>query len=157
MKKVVFFVISAVLTGIDQVIKHAVRQMPEGQVFLNLSPLFELERATNTGAAFSLFSSGQLGVTLISALLLILLSIYLVHQKNLSIAACLAISGLLGGGLGNLLDRIFCGGVTDYIKLLFIRFPIFNFADICVTLSFTVLMLLLLFDCTTEKAEKKHG
>lgn len=157
MKKACYFVIAAALAGIDQFIKHIVRQVSEGQVFFSLPPLFELERATNTGAAFSLFSSGQFTVMLISALLLVLLSFYLLRQKHLSALACLAISGLLGGGLGNLLDRILYGGVTDYIKLLFIRFPIFNFADICVTLSVIVLTLLLLFERATENVEKEHG
>lgn len=157
MKKTSYFAAAAALVGIDQFIKHAVRQISEGQIFFSLPPFFELERATNTGAAFSLLSSGQFVVTLISALLLIGLSLYLVKQKHLSAVACWAISALIGGGLGNLLDRVLFGGVTDYIKLFFIRFPIFNFADICVTLSVIVLALLLLFDQTTEKTEKEHG
>ena len=52
----------------------------------------------------------------------------------------LAISGLIGGGLGNLIDRILFGGVTDYIRLSLIRFPIFNFADICITVSVAALI-----------------
>ena len=66
-------------------------------------------------------------------------------------------AGILGGGLGNLLDRIFFGGVTDYINLLPIRFPIFNFADICITLSVGALVWQILFDRTTEKTEEHHG
>lgn len=59
--------------------------------------------------------------------------------------------------MGNLLDRFFFGGVTDYIKLLFIRFPIFNFADMCVSASVVALILLLLFEHQTEKTEEFHG
>ena len=47
------------MLGIDQAIKHAVRLMPEGEPFFSLSALFELERVTNTGVAFSLFPQGR--------------------------------------------------------------------------------------------------
>ena len=49
------------------------------------------------------------------------------------------------------------GGVTDYIRLSLIRFPIFNFADICITVSVAALMLLLLFDHFNDKTEERHG
>ena len=68
-----------------------------------------------------------------------------------------SVSGLIGGGLGNLVDRILFGGVTDYIRLSLIRFPIFNFADICITVSVAALMLLLLFDHFNDKTEERHG
>lgn len=157
MNKAGYFALSAALVGIDQAVKQAVRQTAEGEVFFQLSPIFELEHVTNTGAAFSLFSSNQLLVTLLPALLMLLLCIYLAREKTLSAGACLALSGLIGGGMGNLIDRIGFGGVTDYIKLLFIRFPIFNFADICITLSVAALVLLLLFDRLNQKPEERHG
>ena len=56
MNKATYFIGSAVLLGVDQAIKHAVRLMPEGEPFFRCPPLFELERVTNTGVAFSLFS-----------------------------------------------------------------------------------------------------
>ena len=59
MNKAVYFIWSAVLLGVDQAIKHAVRLMPEGEPFFRCPPLFELERVTNTGVAFSLFPQGR--------------------------------------------------------------------------------------------------
>ena len=149
MNKAVYFIWSAVLLGVDQAIKHVVRLMPEGEPFFRCPPLFELERVTNTGVAFSLFSSRQ-GIV-------VLLCVYQAREKTLSTPARLAISGLIGGGLGNLVDRILFGGVTDYIRLSLIRFPIFNFADICITVSVAALMLLLLFDHFNDKTEERHG
>ncbi|MFQ9805428.1 MAG: signal peptidase II [Christensenellales bacterium] len=96
-------------------------------------------------------------IVLISVLLTALLCLYLAHEKSLSGAACTAVSGLIGGGMGNLLDRFFFGGVTDYIKLLFIRFPIFNFADMCVSASVVALILLLLLNTKQKKRRNFHG
>ena len=135
MKRIKYFLLAAVIAALDQIIKFFIRKLPEGQTFFSASPFFELRHVTNTGAAFSL----------------------LAHEKSLSGAACTAVSGLIGGGIGNLLDRFFFVGVTDYIKLLFIRFPIFNFADMCVSVSVAALILLLLFEYQTEKTEEFHG
>lgn len=157
MNKAVYFIWSAVLLGVDQAIKHVVRLMPEGEPFFRYPPLFELERVTNTGVAFSLFSSMQGIVVLLPAALMLLLCVYQAREKTLSAPARLAISGLIGGGLGNLVDRILFGGVTDYIRLSLIRFPIFNFADICITVSVAALMLLLLLDHFNDKTEERHG
>ena len=157
MNKATYFIGSAVLLGVDQAIKHAVRLMPEGEPFFRCPPFFELERVTNTGVAFSLFSSMQGIVVLLPAALMLLLCVYQAREKTLSAPARLAISGLIGGGMGNLVDRILFGGVTDYIRLSLIRFPIFNFADICITVSVAALMLLLLFDHFNDKTEERHG
>ena len=157
MNKATYFIESAVLLCVDQAIKHAVRLMPEGEPFFRCPPFFELERVTNTGVAFSLFSSIQGIVVLLPAALMLLRCVYQAREKTLSAPARLAISGLIGGGMGNLVDRILFGGVTDYIRLSLIRFPIFNFADICITVSVAALMLLLLFDHFNDKTEKRHG
>ena len=157
MNKAKYFALSAILLGIDQAVKQAVRSIPEGHIFFRFPPFFELERVTNTGVAFSLFSSMRGIVVFLPAMLMILLCVYLAREKTLSAPARLAVSGLIGGGMGNLIDRILFGGVTDYIKLTLICFPIFNFADICVTVSVIALMLLLLFDHLNERTEERHG
>lgn len=64
------------MLGVDQAIKHAVRLMPEGKPFFRCPPFFELERVTNTGVAFSLFSSMQGIVVLLPAALMLLLCVY---------------------------------------------------------------------------------
>ena len=53
---------------------------------------------------------------------------------------------VLGGGVGNLIDRVLNGVVVDYINVLFMRFAIFNFADICVCVGVGLLMLAVLLD-----------
>ena len=159
MKRIKYFLLAAVIAALDQIIKFFIRKLPEGQAFFSASPFFELRHVTNTGAAFSLLASRQSVIVLISVLLTALLCLYLAHEKSLSGAACTAVSGLIGGGMGNLLDRFFFGCVTDYIKLLFIRFPIFNFADCCVVIGALLLLIFFFFIYNEDKngLDKKAG
>ena len=64
---------------------------------------------------------------------------------------------MLGGGVGNLIDRVLNGVVVDYINVLFMHFAIFNFADICVCVGVGLLMLVLLRDSAKkdELAQQK--
>ena len=64
---------------------------------------------------------------------------------------CVSLSVLLGGGIGNLIDRVIWGGVTDYIRLLFIRFPVFNFADVCVVIGAGMLIYHVLIEEPRKK------
>ena len=63
--------------------------------------------------------------------------------KRLQQAALLLV---LGGGIGNLIDRVLNGEVVDYINLLFMRFAVFNFADICVCVGVALWVLVIFLD-----------
>ena len=58
---------------------------------------------------------------------------------------------VVGGGVGNLVDRIRTGVVVDYLNLLFINFPVFNFADICICVGVGILILSILLEMCQEK------
>ena len=64
---------------------------------------------------------------------------------------------MIGGGVGNLIDRIAYAGVTDYIRLLLFDFPIFNLADMAITGSIAVLLILLLTGRLEETTGEKDG
>ena len=127
MKRIKYFLLAAVIAALDQIIKFFIRKLPEGQAFFSASPFFELRHVTNTGAAFSLLASRQSVIVLISVLLTALLCLYLAHEKSLSGAACTAVSGLIGGGMGNLLDRFFFGGVNRLHQAAVYSFSNFQF------------------------------
>ena len=61
-----------------------------------------------------------------------------------------AITLIVSGGLGNLIDRIFRGYVIDYIEPLFVNFAVFNFADILVTVGAAILIVYLIYDTAKE-------
>lgn len=155
MKKRGWIAVAIVL--LDQMIKTYVRSRPQGEVFFEIRGLFSLMHCTNTGAAFSILSGRTLLLTALSAVLLFAIAVYASRQMRLSCAGWIALEGVIGGGIGNLLDRLMFSGVTDYICLRFIEFPVFNFADAAITCSVSVLIILLFSDRLEIAVEDKHG
>lgn len=130
----------------DQTIKQLVKSHPIGKVMFRLDSVFEIVNTLNKGAAFSVMS-GRTALLLIATtgmLFFLALTIFVYPQISQTARWCFVV--LLGGGIGNWLDRILYGGVTDYIRVLFIRFPVFNLADICISVSVILLILLLVTD-----------
>ena len=121
------------LVGIDQAIKlWAVNVLQPVGIMPLIPHVVELRFVLNQGMAFSLLSGKQLFLIVATSAALILVAYWLFFRsrgKYLQQAAMLLV---LGGGLGNLIDRVLNGEVVDYINLLFMRFAVFNFADICV-------------------------
>ena len=62
---------------------------------------------------------------------------------------------ILGGGIGNLIDRVLNGVVVDYVNFLFVDFAVFNFADICITTGVVMLVLWVLYDSYKKDKEEK--
>ena len=91
-----------------------------------------LRLTTNTGGAFSLMSGHGWLMTFVTAAILIAVSLWYLHTKPEDAWSRAGASLTLGGGLGNLYDRVVYGEVTDFIELAFMRFPVFNVADIAV-------------------------
>ena len=94
----------------------------------------------NYGAAFNIFSGNRIFLSLISIIFSILL-IYLILRKNtLYQFDFFAYSFILGGTIGNGIDRILKGFVIDFINLNIINFPVFNIADISINVGFIFLL-----------------
>lgn len=110
----------------------------------------------NTGAAWSIFSGSQVALIIISVIAVILITSYSIFQKT-TVSKFLYISFgfILGGALGNLLDRITYGYVRDFIKLEFMNFPVFNIADAALTIG--VILMCIYFIITGIKEGKKNG
>ena len=150
------FLIAGIIV-LDQAIKSLIRLTPVGTTLFEVPGVLSLTHSINTGAAFSLFSGRPMLLALLSIALLAAIFFYASKNLRLTKPACVALACMLGGGIGNQIDRIRLSGVTDYIRLLFIDFPIFNLADIAITLSIAMLLFLLLTDALEETTEEKHG
>ncbi len=94
----------------------------------------------NTGVSFGLLAGHPEMVALITLALILLAGLFLRRMRLGSLGA-LGAGLLLGGALGNLLDRLIYGAVVDYLKLLFIDFPVFNLADVAILLGAGLLVL----------------
>ena len=102
--------------------------------------LFKLDFVKNYGAAFNIFSGSRIFLSLISIFFSILL-IYLIFRKNtLNSFDLYSYSFILGGTIGNGIDRIYKGFVVDFINLNIINFPVFNIADISINIGFIFLL-----------------
>ena len=102
---------------------------------LNLRPV------ENRGIAFSMLSGKGLGLVLFTAALIAGLVAWLVAHPD---APTLLRTGLwlvAGGGLGNLYDRLAMGSVSDFIELAFMRFAVFNVADVCICVGAGLVLL----------------
>ncbi|MFO7896029.1 MAG: signal peptidase II [Candidatus Cloacimonadales bacterium] len=165
MKKLNYFWISISIIVLDQLSKFAVRNWVDfgyRNVIKLTENFFWLTKVQNTGAAFSLsFGSVQLNRIIfisISLVAVVFLAYYII--KTSSKVEKIAFSLVLGGAVGNLLDRIFLGSVTDFIwwdfpDLIMERWPVFNIADSAIVVAMTILSIYYFFYMKTDKTEEK--
>lgn len=138
-------IISIILTVIDQVIKIFIDKKV---IFFEAIPgFFNIHKVYNYGVAFSFLENRRYLVLLVSFILVFFL---MKTQKELPKENKYAIlfGVIYGGILGNLIDRIFRGYVIDYLEVFIFKygFPIFNLADICITLGIIILLFLMMGD-----------
>ena len=137
-----YAVLAAALVALDQLVKYLVsHNIPLGGHVPFLPHLVELTYFQNTGAAFSMLEEHTWLLTLISALVAVVIVLMLV----LGVAVCkkffahpfgrCALTLVLSGAVGNLIDRALQGYVVDMFNVLFMDFAIFNVADICVVVG----------------------
>ena len=128
--------IAAVLVAVDQLVKYLVMtRIPLGEHVPFIPYILDLTYVTNTGAAFSIFSEHTWALAVVSLVMSILLAAALWMNLFRHPLGKLPLTLLLAGAVGNLIDRAFRGFVVDMFNPLFIRFAVFNVADICVVVG----------------------
>lgn len=142
------FLSTLLLLGIDFVSKRMALKylMPIGQKnFIN--GLIRLQYVENRGAAFGILSGRLLPIVLLTPVIVAL--IIWIYAKSLSNPKFskfrLICVFFVSGSVGNFIDRVAYGFVVDFLEFEFVDFPVFNIADIYLTLSTLALMILLLF------------
>lgn len=140
-------VVLVLVVVVDRVTKHAVATgIAAGQVH-KLLPGIKLVDVRNTGVAFSLFSGGGAIVLAITLVALTGLAGYFVLRPGRWLL-WLPTGLLLGGAIGNLIDRVRTGAVTDFIKLP--HWPAFNVADMAITFGVLTLLYTIEFGARRE-------
>ena len=102
--------------------------------------IFTLDYVKNYGAAFNLFNGNRIFLSLVSIIISIYLAYSIIKKKNINSYELFSYSFILGGTLGNGLERISKGYVVDFINLNFIDFPVFNIADISINIGFFLIV-----------------
>ncbi len=126
----------------DRLIKQLVLASPlsGGEVMTVISNFLQFRYVENTGAAFSIFEGKTDMLSVFSAVVIVAGVIVIFSRKIKSKVLLASVVMMLGGGLGNLIDRVTLHFVVDYIEVLFVDFPVFNFADCFVTVGAFVMI-----------------
>lgn len=147
--------IGLVIVVVDQIIKYFISAylQPVGTIDV-IDNLFKLTYVENRGVAFGMFSDMRWIFVALTSIMLIAI-IFFMFKKNPEGKLFYISAGLIiGGGIGNLIDRIFYGYVIDYLSLSFFS-PVCNFADYCITAGTVVLIVYVLFFSDLAGSSKK--
>ncbi len=156
----IWLLVSAVLVGIDRITKWLVVSNMELSDTIHLIKIGDKEvlnfyYTLNNGAAFSRLSGKTVFLIVITSLVIIWMLYLMLAKKVHRPVYMAAISLIIGGGVGNLIDRIFNDGkVVDFIDVRIINFAIFNFADICAVCGAGLLMISIIVDEVREHKKK---
>jgi signal peptidase II len=147
-----WFGISAVIIVLDQLTKYCVKQSFSLHEVMEVTPFFNMLLVYNRGAAFSMLHDAggwQRGLFVAIALGASVWIGWLLRRHAADAVLCLALSLILGGAIGNVIDRISVGAVADFLDFhaYGYHFPAFNVADIAISCG----AMLLVFDALRTK------
>jgi signal peptidase II len=149
------FEIALIVGGValDQIAKILFVEMLQfpGTTQLLIPGFLNLTYVQNQGAAFGILQNMQWLLAIVALVVCGIGIYYLLNNKNNPRLVRIAISLIIAGGLGNLIDRVVFGYVRDFFEFAFVRFYIFNVADIFVTVGASLLIIYLVF------LERKKG
>ena len=131
---ILFWLFAGLVVLIDQATKEAVRYVSPQVGFMRvlIPGLIDLVHVENTGAAFSI-GEGAGPLFALLALVVACSAFVFVCTQEPPLPLTISIACVVGGGLGNMFDRLMQGSVTDFLATSFMDFPVFNVADIAVT------------------------
>lgn len=160
MKRYLALLMSAALVGIDQWLKLLAKEfLKPGETTPLIQDVLHLTYLENRGAAFGMMQNKKWLLVWATAAVLLILILAVMAGKIKGTFPLFSVCTIIGGGIGNLIDRVYRGYVIDYIHVKIVNFAIFNFADICVTVGTAMLIFYLLFHelLGRKKPEEKAG
>lgn len=154
-----FFLLSAALVAVDQITKAlAAAYLKPVTTVPIIRDVLHLTYRENTGAAFSILDGFRWGFVILAVIVcgvIIYINVSRKIDSKLFYAASILV---VSGAIGNVIDRIATGAVVDFVDFRLINFAVFNFADICLTVGVTLLLVYFLFfygkDKKTVKTEE---
>ena len=150
---VVYFLISALLVGLDQWSKYlTVQNISLGETKEFIPGFLSLTHLRNTGAAWSLLEGKMIFFYVITVIVSVVIIYLLIKNYKKSIWYSVGLSFVLAGAIGNFIDRVRLGYVVDMLQTDFMNFPIFNVADSTLVVGVIWIFIYLILD---EKAAKE--
>lgn len=157
----IWILAAAALVGLDRLTKWLVTSNMELKETINLikfgdTEVLNLFYCLNDGAAFSKLSGMRVLLIAFPSVVVIALLYMMLSGKVKRHIHIAALGLVIGGGIGNLIDRIFNDGlVVDFIDFRIINFPVFNVADICAVCGSGLVLLSIIADAVHEKKKKQ--
>jgi len=141
----IIYIISIIGVVIDQISKIIIDKVLKLNDSIDIiDPFFNITYIRNTGAAWGIFSNNTMFLALISIMFLIFLIKYIKeNQKDLTKLTSISLGILIGGLVGNLIDRVVRNYVIDFFdfQIFGYDFPVFNIADVLIVLAVILLMI----------------
>ena len=146
-------IIAVILIAVDRVTKNwAVEALADGDIAV-IDKVLYFRYTENTGVAFSMFSDNRWVLVGVTSVMLIVALAFFLSGKIKDKAELFALSLIIAGGVGNIIDRLSLGYVIDFIDVRIIHFAIFNVADMCITVG---AFLVCIAAFAAEKREKRE-
>ncbi|GIW12967.1 MAG: lipoprotein signal peptidase [Tepidiforma sp.] len=143
-----FLIVAAAVLVLDQLTKWFVRvNLDRGEV-VEVLPFFRLVHVTNTGAAFGMLQGAGPLLVVASVAGLAAIVVYLFNPGFAHPVVRLGLALMLGGAVGNLIDRVTEGRVVDFLKVP--NWPAFNVADSAISIGVVILLWSMLFQAPDE-------
>ena len=158
----IYFIIAFLIVLADQASKYLITLQYSMGGHLDLIPgVLRITYATNSGGAFSMFAEHTLILAIVSAVVCVIIIVLMIALKKAALAK-LALGFILGGAIGNLIDRFVMGYVVDMFEPLFINFAVFNVADIFITIGAVLFVIAVIFfwpkkEKSEETVEETEG
>lgn len=142
----IFVLVILAWNVLDRVSKMQFSGMQPGSVLAGpYLGIIDIRLVHNTGAAWGIFSDSTFALGIFSIIVCVVLAVYfIVSIRHANALTALGFGMVVAGGIGNAVDRFANGFVTDFIEFSFMDFPVFNVADIGVTVGFVFVVIGLL-------------
>ena len=138
-KRLYFIFITILILILDQLSKYLI-SLNYGILENKNLILFNISIVKNYGAAFNIFSGNRIFLSLVSFIISLFIIYFILTINKDNNIELYSYSFILGGTVGNGIDRILKGYVIDFINLKFINFPVFNIADISINIGFILIL-----------------
>lgn len=159
MSAVLAIIFGVLVVAADQLTKYlVVTKMALGETMPLIPGILGLNRIEpNSGAAFGMFAGQTWFLITVTCIIMIICLCMLIKRIFNSNLMFWALSLVLSGGIGNMIDRLFRGGnVVDFLEFRFFRFPVFNVADCAVCIGAGMIIIYFFVDFINDARKKKR-
>lgn len=157
---ILWSLIVVIIIALDQISKYwVVNSIGPTDSITVIPNMIDFVYVKNTGAAFSFLAdktNGIIFLSCISVAFCVGVIWFMIKKKPQNKLLTISLALMLSGAFGNVIDRLFRGYVVDFIETIFINFPVFNIADIAITIGAALVIIFVLFFDKSKNGEEQE-